>query len=448
MNLVDFLDRALSPYFIFLVIVLIARLFVIDVYGVQVPYWDQWDAEADFLFRKWMESSLTLDDFFAPHNEHRIFTTRVLEAVLFALNHHVWDPLLEMRIGAVINALALTLLLYFLASPLKNDSRLALTVLFIGLFITPFGWENILTGFGAQFYFFLLFSIYFLFGVCAYQPTQRVWLLCVLSGLLCPLSLASGAVTLIIGSAAYISRNPILNIDKNKSIAYLYSVVFLFVACASIAISPSPPAHSILKAHSVNQFASALIQVMSWPMKKGIVSALFVQMPLLLFFVIFLFVNEFRTRYNYFVFVIIAWLLSQYAILAYARSVAPVSSRYIDIYSIGLVISFAGMLVILERCSKKLKILVICVMTLWASILGASVWQGKDQLNQALFVKAVKSREQEKNIKNYICDNDFSHLDGKQFEHIPYPSAIRLKDLLDNYNIRRILPINLKGSCL
>ena len=130
---------------------------MIDVYGVQVPYWDQWDAEADFLFRKWMESSLTLDDFFAPHNEHRIFTTRVLEAVLFALNHHVWDPLLEMRIGAVINALALTLLLYFLASPLKNDSRLALTVLFIGLFITPFGWENILTGFGAQFYFFLLF---------------------------------------------------------------------------------------------------------------------------------------------------------------------------------------------------------------------------------------------------------------------------------------------------
>ena len=67
-----------------------------------MPYWDQWD-EARDLFRPWLKGQLTWGMLFAPHNEHRIFFTRVLDLLVIRLNGQ-WDPLLQMTVNAAIHA--------------------------------------------------------------------------------------------------------------------------------------------------------------------------------------------------------------------------------------------------------------------------------------------------------------------------------------------------------
>ena len=80
------------PYVAFASIVLGIKLLVIHHFGNATPFGDQWDAEADHLYRPWMDGSLHWHDLSIPHNERRIFTTRISALLLFELNGQVWIP--------------------------------------------------------------------------------------------------------------------------------------------------------------------------------------------------------------------------------------------------------------------------------------------------------------------------------------------------------------------
>ena len=56
--------------------------------GVDVPVLDEWDGTAP-LFEKMADRSLGLGDFYAQHNEHRIFFPRLIFFALGRLTH--WD---------------------------------------------------------------------------------------------------------------------------------------------------------------------------------------------------------------------------------------------------------------------------------------------------------------------------------------------------------------------
>jgi len=86
---------------LFLVIVG-AKLWLIHAWATPIPYWDQWD-EARLWLKPWLDGNWTWSDLFAPHNEHRIFFTRVLDTLVIQLNGQ-WDPLLQMTINAFIHA--------------------------------------------------------------------------------------------------------------------------------------------------------------------------------------------------------------------------------------------------------------------------------------------------------------------------------------------------------
>src|SRR5215468_5425056 len=57
-------------------------------YGVDSPVMDEWDGTAP-LFEKMADGSLRFGDFFAQHNEHRIFFPRLIFFALGRLTH--WD---------------------------------------------------------------------------------------------------------------------------------------------------------------------------------------------------------------------------------------------------------------------------------------------------------------------------------------------------------------------
>ena len=59
---------------------------LVYLYGVNIPYKDQWDGECA-LFEKMASGTLGLADFFAQHNEHRIFFPRLIFYALDNLTH-------------------------------------------------------------------------------------------------------------------------------------------------------------------------------------------------------------------------------------------------------------------------------------------------------------------------------------------------------------------------
>ena len=71
-------------------IVILAMIFR---YGVNVPYYDQWDCEGK-LFTKFWQHQLTWRDFWEQHNEHRMFFPKLIYLGLACVTH--WNVMAEL----------------------------------------------------------------------------------------------------------------------------------------------------------------------------------------------------------------------------------------------------------------------------------------------------------------------------------------------------------------
>ena len=76
-----------------------SKLWLIDLFGSPLPWWDQWEAEGWLLYVPFLEKTLALKDMFAAHCEHRIFANRALSLLTLAANGQ-WDA----RVGMVITS--------------------------------------------------------------------------------------------------------------------------------------------------------------------------------------------------------------------------------------------------------------------------------------------------------------------------------------------------------
>ena len=101
-------------YVAFIFIVFGAKAVIISNFGSSIPFWDQWDSEADLLYRPWFEGTLRWVDLFSSHNEHRIFTTKIFGLLLLYLNQGVWDPMFEMYVNAAVHTVTLAFFLFLL----------------------------------------------------------------------------------------------------------------------------------------------------------------------------------------------------------------------------------------------------------------------------------------------------------------------------------------------
>ena len=89
---------------------------------------------------------------FAPHNEHRIFFTRVLSLGLLWLNEQ-WDPRLQMVVNAGLYAILVAALFLFLRRGRSPGFQVFCWLLLAVLGSAPYAATNTLLGFQSQFYF-------------------------------------------------------------------------------------------------------------------------------------------------------------------------------------------------------------------------------------------------------------------------------------------------------
>ncbi|HOG97384.1 MAG TPA: hypothetical protein PLV49_00675, partial [Methanothrix soehngenii] len=91
-------------------------------FGVNVPYWDEWDIQTKTL-KNYYEDSLSLNDLFSQHNESRPFFPRIVLLVIDLITNY--NIVAEMIILFLIYCLSfLIIFLMFRKDNLGNKSYL------------------------------------------------------------------------------------------------------------------------------------------------------------------------------------------------------------------------------------------------------------------------------------------------------------------------------------
>jgi len=433
------------------------KLWLIHSYGNEVPYWDQWDAEAAGLYAPFLRGELSWSELFAPHNEHRIFTTRVLGLLLFQLNG-LWSPLLEMVVNAVLHVLALGTAVWLMGKASNKQSLAVLLLFTLLLFGVPFGWENTLAGFQAQFYFVLLFSVLSIWWLIAAQVLSRGWWLGVASAAAAYFSLASGVFALAAASTALLIRFAIVSRDRRELAGALLLLVFFL---AGVFTTPVLEQHAQLKASDAKHFFKALSLVLAWPFQvspealeaaaeewpslKEWLLVIARNLPAAALVCCVLWKRSKRSNPAWFLLALAVWFGGQAAAVAYGRSTDALVSRYLDLHAMGMLVNFACLVAVCTESRLWLRWGAMAVGSLWVlTTMSAFFGTAGMELSSALERKRDTSSTQESNVNAYLADKDLDKFRALPFLQLPYPNADRLAKLLDSPDTQRVLPKNLQ----
>jgi hypothetical protein len=418
------------------------RLWLIYTYGNATPFWDQWDGEANNLYRAVIGHNVTPSLLTRGHNEHRIFTTRLLQWWLLEINK-TWNPLLQMVVNMAIHLMAVLLLNRYTQKVTGNNNLSILLAVSLVLFCMPFGWENALGGFQAQFYFALLFSMVTIWYTTTYEPLGLQWWVGILFGALAFLSLASGI--LAISASILISLIYYFFKLRKTNRQLVASVILMGLFVTGLWLTPVIKQHAEYKANGIVDLYKAAVRIFRWPLPFSIIGVVFRNLPMVVFGVYILRKRPAATDKRWFLFAGCIWSLVMSASIAYGRATDPLSPRYKDLFLIAVFFNVACAIVMATIYQpkygyKKTRL----ALGGWLSLLtGITLLNGFYQLPADLTEKRMYSQQQEKNVHNYVVTGNMAHLLNKPYMTIPLSDPHLLASILDDPRIRKILPYNL-----
>ncbi|OQY54754.1 MAG: hypothetical protein B6247_10560 [Candidatus Parabeggiatoa sp. nov. 2] len=385
-----------------------ARLWLIHNFGSPVPFWDQWDAEAAGIFRRWFNNTWTFSDFFAAHNEHRIFFTRILSLLLLVLNERQWDPLLGMVVNALLFSLTAVILIIMLNNLLGKAVQNVMLLTVALLWSVPYAWENTLASF--QSHFIILPLIVLKLYLIVIDAGKRV----------------SHLPTLLVGL-----------------IITTGSVILILLILVNV------PHHSVLRAGNLNEFMQAFGKALAWPWITPPWISLVLYLPFLALVFRTLWLRRKPSQAELFVLALGGWVILQAASMAYARGVGGMApaSRYMDILALGVIVNLLAFYFMAQSwygLPNRIKPYLNTSACLWIGlvILGLGELAVMDSWH-AIQNRGLHYEKQLKNTREFIRTGHLSVLQNKPFLHIPYPSAERLAQLLAHPQLRAILPHSL-----
>jgi hypothetical protein len=444
---------ALLALFLLLVAV---RLWLIQKYITPLPYSDPWDGEAALVLKPWVEGRLHWRDLFAPHNEHRIVPTRLLSLAIFAANHQ-WDAQLEAAVNAVLWSAFVTLLAAVLVRSYGGRWRwpiLVATALYGGL---PFGWENTLIGFASQNYFLIMFSLLAIWGLGLHRAGAAGWWAGLLGALLACLSMGSGFM-----ATAAVLGLLILRSLRRRAFPIWQDWVTAAVCTAIVAagwlLRTVVKGHAGLQADSPRAWFLSFCRYFAWPLYATPWLGLIAGAPIVLLAAAYLRsprvdasgTGAQRDRQMELLLAVGGWCVLQMATLAYARDAhgAPPSPRYMDLLALFPLANFlaAGLLLTENGQTRRAEQFGVAAAVIWLGTVG---WGLRKEtvydLHAWLPWYADAQQRSATNVRGYLLTGDYeTFLARKSFPEIPYPSAKRMRDLLDDATIRAFLPSNVR----
>jgi hypothetical protein len=419
-----------------LLIIAASRLYFVETFGIPLPYWDQWDAEGDFLLRPWIEGRLELHNLWQPHNEHRIFPTRLLSLLIFSMTG-VWDNLTGARVNILVaTCIPLIILLFLMRQKALHGPRWLVLIVIIAQFSLPFAFENLLIGFQSQFYFLIIFTLLAIILASVYPDSFMAMAGVLVLSWLSVLTMASGILTPLAAAGVYALQGFGKRAFNWKHLGL--AVLLLGLSVAGYAIMPQIEANHIYRSRSVSEVIGALRYILAWPVSEGWPAAIVLWIPALAM-VPWLLRSRTLTRADLFMAGCVMWSLAQAFAIAYGRgqSMGNVSSRYTELFTIGLIGNAWFAARFIEITIKNRRIVWLGAVFFMVFIMGHITRHKHDMEN--VYESYNNSLKQESNVRKYLKTGDPSVLVQRQFE-IPYPDSVRLRSLLDNPTIRNILP--------
>jgi len=419
-----------------LLIIAAARLYFIETFAIPLPYWDQWDAEGDFLLRPWIEGRLELHQLWQPHNEHRIFPTRLLSLLIFNMTG-VWDNLIGARVNILVAAcIPLIILLFLMRQKALHGPRWLVLIVIITQFSLPFAFENLLIGFQSQFYFLIIFTLLAIILATRYPDSLMAIAGVLVLSWLSVLTMASGILTPLAVVGVYALQGFLKRQLNWKHLGL--AIILLGLSAAGYAIMPQIEANQIYRSRNIPEVLRALRFILAWPASEGWPAALALWLPALAM-VPWLLRSRTLTRADLFMAGCVMWSLAQAFAIAYGRgqSMGSVSSRYTELFTIGLIGNawFAARFV--EITIQNRRVVWLGAVFFVVFTMGHITRYHHDMQN--VYESHGLSLKQESNVRKYLKTGDPSVLVQRQFE-IPYPDSVRLRSLLDNPTVRNILP--------
>ena len=413
--------------------VLGARWAIVDRYTIDLPEWDQWDAEGTMLLAPWYQGHLTVGALFIPHNEHRIVLTKLVNLGLTAANGQ-WDQRLEAAVNAIVPGLIAVGIFLFGIGFLDRRWHAPLWILLAALYGLPFAWHNVIAGFNSQQFFLIGLSFGAIACLPGAPPGSRRWCLGAACMALAMVSMASGflAAAIVLGLTLLLLVRRELSLSSAAPTLLLAAVLVAIGCLTRVAV----PYHELMKAHSVGEFAATLFQSLEWPARK--MTNAWLSLVLWLPWCLLSRRNLGRRggegrAAGVILMGLGAWVLLQLLATAYFRGVDgnPPASRYIDALAFGTVVNALclGWLARHGMANPAARWTRAFIAFAWlATVVGGSDDQLKRILQHELPDQGRYHFYCVANVRNYLATGDEAYL---RHSEIPYPGTdLFLKRLL------------------
>jgi hypothetical protein len=400
-------DAALAVSSMILVVVG-ARLWLIDQYGPRVPFLDAWQ-QLDTVLLPFVRGALTWSDLFAPHNEHRIALTRVYDLGLFILEGQ-WDARVTM-VANVFLAAASAALCCLLFWAYLGRRYLELLVILAALgWGLPFAWENTLWGFQSTFYILVLFFVLALWLMLGYRPLSLPWLLGAWFALCSLFTLASG----MLAPCAIFVISLLVQVlwGSRATRDWLTPTLAALLNILGVAL-PLPAGGHQLHAQSLGAWASAFARFLAWPWTDPWWLAVLIWAPIAILFILRLARRSRPRLAEQMLFGVALWVVLQAAVIAYGRGEyqGPMQSRYMDIFKLSLIVNGLALAILLDETVGRVRLRMSILA--FAAIWGVVFALGLDQLVLDSFQpdgapgRKTWDENYQRNLRAFMASDDF-----------------------------------------
>jgi len=425
-------------------LVLGGRWAVVDRFGMDLPEWDEWDAEGLHCLLPWMQHRFTLDELCQAHNEHRVVVTELVSLALTLANGQ-WDQRLECTVNAAFAAL---LAVAFFAMGCQFLGRWWLALLFAisaVAFGLPLAWQNVLGGFHSQQLFLIGFSCGAVVWLPESVPWSRRWWL----GAGCSV-LALGTMGSGFFAAPAVAGLVALRLWRRES-SVRFAAPALILCAAEIAVGwfsrAVIPSSASLHARSAQDFALTVIHSLEWPdLTHPWLSVVFWLPWACLTTGIFRGTEGAGRMGARALAGLGGWVLLQIMATGYARGAGGgfPASRYIDTLAAGAVVNALCLgLLWGQRAPGSRRRLVSLLALVWACGFAFGIYA---QLRSILTIELppVRTyyRECVVTTLGYIATGDAARLrDGA----IPYPNIDRFFDRVSLPELQSLMPVSVRA---
>jgi hypothetical protein len=424
--------RRVIPWLGLVLLIVGAKLWLIDSFGSSLPVWDQIDGEGENAIRPFLENRLTLDDLWRPHNEHRIVFTKLYTIALTALNGQ-WDSYVETVGNAILHALFVPFFLLWIRQRVQGIPFATIASVVTALWILPLDWENTLQGFQSQFYFLIWLSFLQMRGVLESDRFSWKWTFGQLCGLLVLGTMGSG----LLSSLAIIAVVGWDCLQTRKITLFQIATLLLSALWATLGLLSRThvSGHEDLVADSISTAVKGGAEILTWPMHGWLPFSIIFAVPLGWAMWHQLRSRE-RTAFDRTFVAFTVWFTAIVATIAIFRvQGGALSSRYLDQFIIGLVLQGLALAMIKHTRWRTM------LMAGWVAALALTL---TDQMQRTwrdvLQPRPALLAQQEANVRAYLATQDPSHLLSKTVDEIPHPSGEVLFDRWQHPSIQRVLP--------